>query len=92
MAILNDVKLSLRLSGESFDTELEMLIAACKIDLETSGLDLIDEEDELTKLAIITFAKSQFGMSNSDSEKYQNSYNMLKTHMALSSNYLETEE
>ena len=47
--MLNNIKLALRISTDSFDEELRDLINACKSDLKLSGITNIDEDDSLIK-------------------------------------------
>ncbi|MFR2388039.1 head-tail connector protein [Intestinibacter bartlettii] len=85
--MLNNIKLALRISTDSFDEELRDLINACKSDLKLSGITNIDEDDSLIKRAIILYCKANFGLDNKDSEKYNKSYDLLKQHLALSGDY-----
>lgn len=87
--ILEKVKLELRIKNDLFDMEISDLIEACKTDLYISGIskEAIEREDSLILRAIKLYCKSNFGMDNKDSLKYQNSYDTLKIHLALSSEY-----
>lgn len=85
--MLEKVKLALRISTDSFDEEIEDLIEACKIDLNISGVNEVDEDDALIRRAILIYCKANFGLDNKDSEKYEKSYTMLKQHLSLSSDY-----
>ena len=92
MAIIDDVKLALRISGTTYDNELNDLIAAAKADLSYSGIDAAKVDnlgvmDPLIKRAIVLYCKSNFGLDNADSEKYYNCYRQLETHLALSEDY-----
>lgn len=88
MAILQEVKLALRISNSAFDTEIQDIIDACKIDLVEAGAEnTTDDTDALVKRAIILYAKANFGMANPDMEKYQKAYDRLKITMALSGEY-----
>lgn len=88
MAILDSVKLALRISNSSFDVEeITPIIDACKADLKQSGVVVVDDNEALTKRAIILYAKANFGMENPEMEKYQKAYDRLKTLMALSVKY-----
>lgn len=87
MALLDDVKINLRIKTTAFDTaEIEPLILACKRDLGLAGVNVIEETDPLIKRAVFLYVKANFG-SNPDSEKYLASYNMLKTSLALAGDY-----
>lgn len=91
--MLDSVRKALRISSNHFDDELQDLIDAAKADLALSGIspDKVPEEgqvsDPLIRRAITTYVKAHFGLDNPDSEKYQQSYNMLKQHLTLSSEY-----
>lgn len=87
--MLEDIKNVLRISGTAFDFEVQDLIDACKIDLKISGIvdAAIDETDPLIKRAITVYCKANFGWDNQEMEKFQQSYDMIKQHMALSSEY-----
>jgi uncharacterized phage protein (predicted DNA packaging) len=88
--MLNDVKISLRISHTALDTELLDLIESARHDLALSGVSFEitkDESDPLIKRAIITYCKANFGLENKDSEKYQRSYELLKNHLTLAGDY-----
>lgn len=85
--MLNKVKLALRKKGNVFDEEILDLIEEAKLDLKTSGVMVIDEEDPLIQKAIKTYCKSNFGLENKDSEKYENSYESIKNKLTLCGDY-----
>lgn len=90
MPILDDIKIALRISNTAFDTEINDLIAAARADLKLSGIlesKVNDDTDPLIKRAITVYVKAHFGWNNPDSEKLQQSYEMLKRHLALSQEY-----
>lgn len=89
MALLDDVKQSLRITTTAFDTEVEDLIDECKADLELSGVlaAAIVDTDPMIKRAIKTYTKAHFGFDNPDADKLQESYKMLKIHLCLSTDY-----
>lgn len=89
MALLDDVKLALRISNTAFDGELGDLIESAEADLGLSGvLDTnITDTDPLIKRAIITYCKANFGIENSNAEKYQKSYEAIRNHLSLSGDY-----
>ena len=89
MTIKNEVKTALRISESNiaFDGEVEGLIAACKADLNQSGLYSIDETDILVKRAIILYCKANFGYDNPEADRFRKSYNMLKNHLSMSTDY-----
>jgi len=95
MALLDDIKLTLRISNTAFDGEINDLISAAQSDLKLSGVlesKVNDDTDPLIKRAIIVYVKANFGWNNPDAERLQHSYNMLKIHLALSQEYAEVTE
>lgn len=91
MAILDDCKLALRINNTVFDNEINDLINASRQDLILSGIALLkanDDTDALIKRAITIYVKANFGFDNPDSERLQQSYNSLKTSLALSTDYV----
>ena len=89
MALLDDVKVALRISAVNlnFDTEINGLIDAAKKDLLISGIVVTDENDPLIKRCIITYCKAYFGYDNPDADRLIKSYEMLKMHLMLSTEY-----
>lgn len=75
-----------------FDAKITDLIGAARADLLLGGIKEAKVEDEsnaLIKRAIICYIKAEFGLDNEDAEKYRESYDMLKRHLMLSSEYIE---
>ena len=80
------------ISHTHFDAEITDLIGAAQADLLLGGIKAAkveDESDALIKRAIVCYVKAEFGLDNADAEKYRNSYEMLKRHLQLSSEYIE---
>ena len=94
MALIDDVKLALRISSSAFDSEVQGLIDAAKADMKLSGVDetKIIETDPLIKRAIITYVKANFGFDNPEADRLQQAYNMLKAHLTLSQEYTPATE
>lgn len=87
MALIDDVRLSLRNPPIALNDEITDLISAATLDLEISGVVNVDEADPLIKRAIVLYCKANFGMSNPDMERFQSCYDMLKNHLAISLDY-----
>ncbi len=90
--LVYSVRQYLRISHTHFDAEITDLIGAAQADLLLGGIKaskVNDESDALIKRAIVCYVKAEFGLDNADAEKYRESYNMLKRHLMLSSEYLE---
>lgn len=86
MALIDNVKLALRIKSSSFDDELQNLIDACKVDMNISGVEVISETEPLTERAIIFYCKGNFGYDDK-AEKFQDAYEKLKIAMSLSGDY-----
>lgn len=87
--MLEKVKFALRIQNTMFDGEVQDIIDACLLDLELSGVNTTSktEDDKLIARSIILYTKSEFGIANTDSEKYKLSYEALKRHLTLSEEY-----
>lgn len=85
--MLDSIKLSLRIRNTAFDSEILDLIDAANKDLNIAGVLLKDDYDPLIKRAITIYVKANFGWDNPDAERLQESYVMLKQHLALSGDY-----
>ena len=85
--MIDKIKLALRISTDKLDLEINDLIEAAKLDLKISGLKKIDESDPLIQQAIKVYCKANWGLENKDSEKFQNSYENIKNHLALCGEY-----
>jgi uncharacterized phage protein (predicted DNA packaging) len=88
--MLNDVKLSLRITTTAFDVEVQDLIEAARMDLQQSGvsaLKVVDDTDPLIKRAITLYCKAFFGYDNPDADRLRDSYVMLKQHLSLAADY-----
>lgn len=68
--MLQEVKLALRISTTAFDSEIQMLIDDCLLELAGLG---ITKEDAQTKIAVISYCKWKFG-SNPDADKWEKNY------------------
>lgn len=80
----------LRISHAQLDSEITDLIGAARADLLLGGIipgKVNDETDALIRRAIVIYVKAEFGLDNADSVKYHESYELLKRHLMLSSEY-----
>jgi len=86
--MLEKVRKALRITNEYFNDELNDLIDAALADMELSGIKAnAMTDDKLISRAVTLYSKAQFGLENKESEKYQESYESLKRHLALSEDY-----
>lgn len=92
--LLDDVKLALRISNTAYDSEVADLIEGARMDLIQSGVSSkvameTDNPDPLIKRAIVLYAKAHFGLDAPDSERYLESYILLKMHLSQAGDYRE---
>lgn len=86
--ILDDVKTALRIKTDAFNSELESLIVAAKLDLGIAGIESTDDVDELIKRAIITFCKMSFGIPE-DYDRLKRSYDEQKAQLQTATGYTD---
>ena len=89
--MLEKIKKSLRITTDELNEEIEDLIEAAKLDLSISGVEKIEDDDKLIIRAVTLYCKSQFGYDNPEAERFQKTYDSLKTHLSMSSDYKEGE-
>jgi hypothetical protein len=87
MALIDEMKQALRITSTAYNGEIADLILAAKADLGICGLLAIAESDALIKRAITLYCKANFGFSNPDADRLQQSYEMLRNHLSLSIDY-----
>lgn len=91
MALIDDVKLALRINASTHNTEINDLISSATADLTLAGINAT-VVDSLIKRAITLYVKANFGYDNPDAERLNEAYLLLKTHLALSKEYEIEEE
>lgn len=89
--LLEKIRKSLRISHTKLDDDIHDLIEAAKMDLKIGGVMKIDEADPLIIRAISLYAKSASGYFENMSERYEESYTMLKISLALAGDYNDEE-
>ena len=99
MALIDDMKLLLRVSTTAYDNEVSMLIAAAKADMLRVGVqpDLVNppvgsDEAPLVKQAIACYCKAHFGFDNDESARLDRSYRQIVTDLLNSSANIAAEE
>jgi hypothetical protein len=88
--MLEECKTALRVtvSNTAFDSEILSLIGSATYDLHLAGIEAAGNiDDPLIIRAIVLYVKSNFGFDNPDAERLQKSYDMLKMHLSLSTDY-----
>ena len=80
--LLAAAKKALRISGDDFDNEVDDLIDAALLDMETTGIDT-DRNFALIKQAVNTYVKAYFGIENPDAERLMESYQLQIQKLAI---------
>ena len=91
MALIDDIRLRLRLSNTAYDTEVNDLIEDAKADLLAVGLktekmaafETNPDSEPLIKNAIAFYVKANFGYDNPDYEGLLEAYEMRKQKLWL---------
>lgn len=87
MAFLDDVKKQLRIVGSAFDTEVGSLIDSATIDLQESGVLVVDTTDDFVAQTIILYCKGMFGYDNPEASRFMERYEYDKAKLATLSKY-----
>lgn len=88
MALINDVKMALRVTTTAFDSEITDLIDAAVADLGIAGVEAIDTADALVKRAVITYCRANFG-SPEEYERLKASYDEQKAQLGMATGYTD---
>ena len=86
MALIDDVRLALRLKTTAYDNQLTQLINAAKLDLKIAGVTLPTELDDLCNTAIITYVMTKFGEPD-DPDRLKASYDEQKAQLSMATGY-----
>lgn len=86
--MLDQVKMALRIKTTAYDTELNGLIDAAKLDLGVAGVIVPDELDALVTRAIITYCKMSFGLPE-DYDRLKMSYDEQKAQLRTATGYTD---
>lgn len=84
--MLEKVKLALRITTDAFDSELNDLIEAAKIDMGIAGVVVPDELDSIISRAIVTYCKLNFGEPD-DYDRLKASYDEQKAQLSMATGY-----
>ena len=88
--MLNKVKLALQISTNTFDSELNDLIEAAKIDLGIAGVTLPAELDTIVERAITSYCCYQFELEHGDgskSDRLKRAYDEQKAQLSMATGY-----
>ena len=87
-ALLAATKLSLRITTNAYNTEIEALLSAARLDLGVAGVELPSESDALVNLACITYVKMHFGQPD-DYDRLKASYDEQKAQLNTCTGYTD---
>ena len=86
--MLAKVKLALRLTTNAYDSDIQDLIDAAKLDLGIAGVVLPTALDAVCERAIITYCKLHFlGLSDNEWDRLKASYDEQKAQLVTASGY-----
>lgn len=85
--LLNEIKLSMRLTNNALDDDIKRNIDACLLDLERVGVDK-SKETELLNKACELYVKWQYDYQLKG-DRYQKNYELLRDSMSLAEKYKE---
>lgn len=88
--MLKKVKLALRISTDVYNSELNDLIDAAKLDLGVAGVVVPQTVDALVTKAIITYCKMSFGLPE-DYDRLKRSYDEQKAQLSNATGYTNWE-
>lgn len=81
MALIDDVRVCLRVTSSLTDSEIQMWIDAAIADMARCGVkeELLYEPtmNSLAKSAVVCFVKGQYGYDNSEAPRFLESYQMM---------------
>jgi len=90
MALLDDVKMALRVTTTSYDAEINDLINSAKLDLGIAGVEIPSTIDSVVSTAIKTYCKMNFGTPNPSNYDYlKKSYDEQKAQLSTNSKYTD---
>ena len=84
--MLEKVKLALRITTDAFDSELQELIEAAKLDLGIAGVVVPTEIDAIVSRAITTYCKIHFGEPD-EYDRLKASYDEQKAQLSMATGY-----
>jgi uncharacterized phage protein (predicted DNA packaging) len=87
--LLEKIKTSLRIDDDILNDDIQDTIDAAIADLKLCGVleSKIVETDPLIIRAIKCFCRSEFSTDEKEATRYRQSYEMLRNHMSMSTDY-----
>lgn len=84
--MLEEIKLSMRISHDKLDTDIQRNIDTCLRDLARVGVDSSNEADFMLRRACELFVKWQYDYCGKG-EQYQKNYEALRDALSMSEEY-----
>ena len=91
MALLDDVKANLRISGNALDVDIQGDIDAALMDLQRVGIDISDQSQPLIVKAVKLYCRWQQDYMGKG-EQYCNAYTGLMQALSLAGDYIAEPE
>lgn len=85
---LAKIKLALRITTDAFDSELNDLIEAARIDLGIAGVSNTSLDDPLVLRAVTTYCRLHFGAPD-EYDRLKASYDEQKAQMGMATDYTD---
>lgn len=86
--MLEAAKLALRITVNDYDSEIQSLIDAAKLDLGIAGVTLSANLDALEQRAVLTYVRAFFG-SPDDFERLKAAYDEQKAQLQMATGYTD---
>lgn len=88
--MLEKIKLSLRITTDAFDSEIQDLISAAMLDLGLAGVEgeNVVQDDALIIRAVTTYCRLHFGAPD-EYDRLKASYDEQKAQLATATNYTQ---
>lgn len=88
MAMLDDVKVALRITTNAYDGELTTLIDSAKLDMGVAGVVVPSVLDALVTRAVVTYCKMSFGIPE-DYDRLKRAYDEQKAQLVTCTGYTD---
>lgn len=100
MALIDDIKVSLRVSTDAMDAEVQMLIGSALYDMERAGVNpaLLEIDGEgcisnaFVKTAVTSYCKANFGYDVSEAARFSDTYYRIVCDLLNSSENIAAKE
>ena len=86
--LVTAAKLAMRITTNAFDSQIETLLNAAKLDLGVAGVEIPQTEDALVNIACITYVKMHFGQPD-DYDRLKASYDEQKAQLTSCTGYTD---